>query len=552
MPRQRISSSATRRFTVFTLALSALVAVAVLGARNLYDDEILSLPIIASAPRAIIRFAAAADVHPPGMYLLAHFALRLLPSFRWMNLIPMAVLYAGLCWFVLEFVPLFRRPVSQALFLLLATLHPQLLLWGTSYRWYSWWTGIALITIVVAIQPRRPSPFLSYGRSIGIGLLLACLLYLNYITVLFAVALGVSIAFRYRTFPKRQTLLAVGIIAGVFAVACAPQLRILITNQLARSGPQRSGLMSSLAHLTYATLASEAYLPWHPLALATSVVLMCALVAACIQTGKRDIGEQAEGSALSSLTAFTVCFFLLVAFSGLGGRPRNGLLLVPTFAAVFAYAADRLSMRIQQALLIFLALWSAGGIGHILLRTGLAKATMIDRPEQVASFIRSTQTGCSVVVTYDPLLAFSVSHPRIPGTFLLSAFASPIAESTVLPPECSEPTLYVVHSYIGGSAESAARIDRELEAATHFIAGPIQRASFSLDPDAIRKRSLSRFPGFRGDLDSAARLPDYRYTVIAGPIPAASLSQLRSQLPHFCTPDQCRNPVSVIPQRSRN
>ena len=548
MPRQHISNSAVRRFTIFTLALSAIVAVAVLGARNLYDDEILSLPIITSAPLAIIRFAATSDVHPPGMYLLAHLALRLLPSFRWMNLIPMAVLYGGLWWFVVDFVPLFRRPVSQALFLLLATLHPQLLLWGTSYRWYSWWTGIALITIVVAIQPRRSKPSLSFGRSIGVGLLLACLLYLNYITVLFAIALGLSIALRYRAFPKLQTLLAVGTISGVFAVACAPQLRILISNQLARSGPQRSSLISSFAHLMYATLASEAYLPWHPLAVVTATVLVCALVAACFQAGKRDVGERAEGSALSSLTAFTVCFFLLVAFSGLGGRPRNGLLLAPTFAAVFAYAAGRLSMRIQQVLLVFLALWSAGGIGHMLLRTGLAKATMIDRPEQVASFIRATQTGCSVVVTYDPLLAFSVSHPRIPGTFVLSAFVSPIAESTVPPPECSEPTLYVVHSYIGGRAEAATKINRELDAATRFIAGPIQRASFSFDPDAARKRSLGRFPGFGGDLNSAARLPDYRYTVIAGRIPAATLSQLRSQLPHFCTPDQCRNPVSLIPQ----
>ncbi|HKO18652.1 MAG TPA: hypothetical protein VJU82_07180, partial [Acidobacteriaceae bacterium] len=113
---------------MLALVISAVVAVAVLGARNLYDDEILSLPIITSTPRAIIQFAAAADVHPPGMYLLAHLALRLLPSFRWMNLLPTATLYAGLCLFVLEFMPLFRRPVSQATFLLLATLHPQLLL----------------------------------------------------------------------------------------------------------------------------------------------------------------------------------------------------------------------------------------------------------------------------------------------------------------------------------------------------------------------------------------------------------------------------------------
>lgn len=545
MPSQRISKSATRRFALFTLAVSALVAVTVLGSRNLYDDEILSLPIITSAPRAIIQFAAIADVHPPGMYLLAHLALRLLPSFRWMNLLPTAVLYTGLFLFVLEFIPLFRRPASQALFLLLATLHPQLLLWGTSYRWYSWWTGLALVAIVVALQPDRSKPSLSVGRSISIGVLLACLLYINYVALMFVAALAVSMILRYRALPKFGKLLPAGIIAGVFAVAGAPQLRILLSSQLARSGSQRSGLISSLAHLTYATLASETYLPWHPLALVTATVLVCALVAVYLPFRKPDLGEAIEGSALSSIAAFTASFFLLIALSGLGGRPRNGLLLVPAFAAVFACAAGRLPIRIQQGLLLLVAFWSSIGIGHMLLRTGLAKASMIDRPEQVVSFIRSTQTGCSVVVTDDPLLAFSVSHAQIPGVFVLSPFARPIAESAALPLGCSEPTLYVVHSYIGGGEEPAATIGHELDAATQLIAGPSQLASFSFDPDAARKRSLSRLPGFGGDLDSAARLPDYRYTVVAGPIAAASIPELRSRLPHFCTPDQCRNPVSL-------
>jgi hypothetical protein len=547
MPHQHFSSSDTRRLSVLALAISAAVAVAVLGARNLYDDEILSLPIITSTPGAIIRFAATADVHPPGMYLLAHFALQLLPSFRWMNLIPTAALYAGLSVFILQFAPLFRRPTSQALFLLLGTLHPQLLLWGTSYRWYSWWTGIALITLVVTIQPHLSNPPLSFRRSVGIGLLLACLLYINYITLLFAVALAISIVLRYRALATGRKLRCAFLITAVFTAAAAPQLHTLVTIQFARNSSQRSGLISSFGRLTQATLASESYLPWHPLALTAAAVLVFVIATAFFQAREPDDRKGDAQSGLSSLTAFTVGFAVVVTLSGLGGRPRNGLLLVPTFAAAFAHAAGRLSSRIQQAVLLLLALWSAVGISHMLMRTGITKATMIDRPEQVASFIQSTQTGCAVVVTYDPLLAFYVSHPRTPGVFLLSPFARPIADSTTLPPECGQPTLYIAYSYIGGSAQWTATINSELDAAAHYIAGPAQKASFSFDPDAARKRSLSRLPGF-GDRDAAARLPDYRYTVVAGPMSASSIPQLRSQLPEFCTPDQCRNPVSLKPQ----
>src|SRR5579871_751089 len=128
-----------QREALIFLCISAVCAVATLAKRNLYDDEISSLYVVTGSVRSIVRFAYEEDVHPPGMYLLTHIAHAILPSFRWMNLFPLAVLYVGLCVFVLAVAPLFRRRWSRALFLLLATLNPQVVLWGTSFRWYSWW-----------------------------------------------------------------------------------------------------------------------------------------------------------------------------------------------------------------------------------------------------------------------------------------------------------------------------------------------------------------------------------------------------------------------------
>jgi len=543
MPGQR-SEGEKRKLAALALAISLLTAVAVLGTRNLYDDEVLSLPIITSTPQRIIHFANTADFHPAGMYLLAHVALHLIPSFRWMNLVPAAVLYAGLAVFVLGFAPLFRRREAWVAFLLLATLHPQLFVWGTSYRWYSWWTGIALLTVVVALQPSRGDARLSPARCISIGLLLATLLYLNYVTLLFAPALAVATAVRYRSVTLQRKVGAAFLVAAAFLGASAPQLRTFAANQLGRSGSQRAGVVSSFAHLTYATLASEAYLPWHPLAIVCAVTMAIVLGAGVLRSSawrRLDIGQD---SALSSIVALAASFFLLVGMSGLGGRPRNGLLLIPLFAVVFAIAADKLPARAQQAALVVVALWTVVGTGHILTRTHLAKATMIDRPEQVVSFIASTRPECAIVVTYDPLLAFSMSHPAQPGTVLLSAFPPPIAQSAALPSACSQTELYVVRSYIGGNAQWAARIASELDSAARLIAGSHVTASFSFDPDAPRKRALRRIPGLAEDLKSAARLPDYRYTVTAGAISPAAISLLRAQTPDFCTPDQCYGPVS--------
>src|SRR6202041_2210215 len=133
------------------------------------------------------------DIHPPGMYLLAHFAYSVLPSFRWINLFPCLLLYTGLAFFLLQIAPLFAGTRSQLCLLLIATLHPQLLLWSTTFRWYSWWTGLALITLTAALQPRKLRPTLSVPRALTLGILLGCLFYLNYITFFFVFALGAAV-----------------------------------------------------------------------------------------------------------------------------------------------------------------------------------------------------------------------------------------------------------------------------------------------------------------------------------------------------------------------
>lgn len=547
MPGQRISVPEPRKISAVVLAISAALAVAVLAARNLYDDEILSLPIISSTPRAIFRFAASSDVHPPGMYLLAHISLSLLPSYRWMNLIPTAIFYAGLCVFVINIAPLLRDTVSRVIFLLVATLHPQLLLWATSFRWYSWWTGLALATLVVALQPRRSQPALSSSRAAALGVLLATLFYINYITLLFALALAVSMAVRYRALPARRNLRFGAIAITLFAALIASQLPVLFKTHLVHAPTQRAGLVGSCARLVLATLASEAYMPWHPLAILTAAALVMALAVSVWKALHSPGSDEREAMRpLSSIVVFTTCFFLLVALSGLGGKPRNALVLIPAFAAAFAYTTRHLPVRSRYAISLLIALWSAGGIQHMLLRTGLAKASMTNRPEQVVSFVRATSpSGCSVVATYDPTLAFAISHSRLPSTLVLSPFQRPIADAEMTLPEgCPRLTLYVVRSYVGNSAGWATILDQEANAAAHMIEGQPQTAFLSFDAEAARKRALARIPGLGEDMDSASRLPDYRYTVTAGQIGTAALPTLKMRLPHFCG-DLC--PYSAVP-----
>jgi hypothetical protein len=521
-----------RRLAAAFLLLSAALSVLLLAVRNLYDDEILSLDLVSGSIAHIFRVTAEGDVHPPGMYLLAHLALGLVPSYRWMNLVPALVLYAGLTAFLLEVTPLFTRLRAQVCLLLLATMHPQLLMWSATYRWYGWWTGVALMTLTIALQPGNRRPLLGSWRALAVGLLLALLFYLNYITLLFTLALGVAMLLRYRGERPRRLLGRALLTAGVFAALIAPQVHTMVTVHLPEAQAQRYSFAASLLRLLQSVAASEAYLPWRFLAIAADLVFAALCIAGLVAL------LRLRSQPGVSIVVFGLLFFALVAASGLGGKPRNGLLLIPVLAPIAAMIVDTLRPRAQTAVLLFFTLWSVVGTVHLLGRYGLTKATMNDRPEEVVGFVRQTTgNGCAVVVTYDSALAFELTQADLPRTVIVSPFRGPIfGGSRQLPQgECAQTEVYAVESFLGGTPHHVTTYNGELDIAEQYIEGQLSTDYFSPDPDAGRKRSLSRLGGLSGDPGSFARLPDFRYVVLSGPIDPAKLEEMRRRMPHFAS-----------------
>jgi hypothetical protein len=533
-----------RTLTAIFLLASAALSVAILAVRNLYDDEIASLPLIAGSVRDILQLNTQGDIHPPGMYLLGHFAYTLIPSYRWMNLVPGVVLYLGLAVFLFQLAPLFARTRAQLCLLLLATLHPQLLMWGVTFRWYSWWTGLALITIAVALQPRSARPSLGPARAVVLGMLLAGLFYLNYITFLFALALAIAMLLRHPAQHWTRLLAAALLTLVTFAALIAPHLHTMLTVHLAQQRTQRHGLAASFLRLLQSLAASEAFLPWHPAALLACAVfaLLCLWgLFALLRTDSQQEAISADADAaspplaLASIALFGVLFFLLVAASGLGGKPRSGLLLIPVMATAAAWIVSTRRPRTQSAILIFYALFCALGASHLLCRHGLAKATMNDRPEQVVAFVRQPAgNDCGVVVTYDTGLAFALAQAHLPRVMVLSPYSGTIlGGSETLPADCARTTLYAVHSYLGGDTRWDQALAAELQSTLASIQGQPHARYFSSDPDAVRKRSLAHLPILGAELAGAAQLPDYRFVVLFGPMDRSAVPALRQRLPDF-------------------
>ena len=524
--------------TTAFLAASFALSVAILSARNLYDDEISSLWIVTGPVRSIVRFAATRDVHPPGMYLLAHAAWLATHSYRWMDLFPCVVLYAGLGTFLFAVTALIENARCRTLFLLLATLHPEFLLWSNTFRWYSWWTGLALIALTVSLQPPIERPGLTRRRSVALGVLLAALFYLNYITLLFAAALAVAMLLRYRAMPRRQRWDRLLLTSVAFALFSAPQIYTMICWQLDDVPGQRSGVVASAAHLVAGFALSEAYLPWHSLAIAAALCLALLTIVGAVRLlrATRQAAVLApDDSAMQAIALFAATFFALVLLSGLGGKPRSAILLAPVVAPVAAIGAERLHRWAQYAILCLIAVWCAVGAAHMLTRSHLAKATMNDRPEEVVQFIREdARRGCAQVSTYDAGLAVSLAQARLPNTVVLAPRDD--NRGVGMPPAqfagCKSARIYLVRSYLADE-DWAQMLGKEQSAAAQAIEGTAQVHNFSPDPDAARKRKLATLPLIGGDLADAARLPNSRFVVTSGEVDPSRLREVQQSLSDF-------------------
>lgn len=409
-------------------------------------------------------------------------------------------------------------------------------MWGNSCRWYAWWTGIALLTVAVAGQFASPNPKLGRRRALCVGLLVGALFYINYITILFAMALVAALAYRYGRDVWKQILLA----SGSACLLAAPQMHAFWTVHMRSSGGQRTSLFLSFARLEQGLLASEAFLPWHPIAALTAVVLAALTVSGArltwIAMRRRDNARvHGRMRALVSVNVFAFAFLALIAVGGLGGKPRNGLLLAPALAPVIAFGFEALRLPVaRHVILSILTLWSGFGIKHLLGREGLAKASMNNRPEEVLRFIQQSRgTDCSVVVTYDPLLTFYLVESRLPQQLILTVNQNSLYQDAApfSTRNCPAVDLYTVRSFTGGFGSEQEKLSEIIDRASDSIQPPLHTSLFSYDPSARFERRLPF-------LHDVSTLPDYRYVVTSGALASpAALGLLEERMPELVKAD---------------
>jgi hypothetical protein len=492
--------------------------------RNLYDDELDSFKLILLPVDALWSSANGNDIHPPGMYILSKLAFWVSGSERWMTILPLTFLYSGVVTFVSSMSREFRDGTALMTFFVTSLLHPQLLMWGNSIRWYPYWTGLALVVFVLMLRPPRDGgrghgtecpPGIT--RSILVGCLVAVMFYINYITVFYLAALSLAAMVKYG--PTRRTVVRLGIVWAMMALLGAFQFAPMLFVHIANRPPAAPMVLAAL-RLAHGTLISEAILPWHPVApLFLTLVIVPSAAMTIWATARRLILQATlvERRADSIETAVFVLFAsvgIIGIMTGIGIKPRSLMFMAPLGSFLFARGMQRIpSHTFRGIALAVCCTWVVASCGNLLLKEGTAKGAMNQHPDDIVALVGTESTDkCSVVFVHDPGLAYTLNAKKAGQHWSVCSFYPDYVHGIpagVVSDSCRPEQVFVVRTFIGSLLFRQSAVNAALAGAEAAISEP--RVSYlRFDRDARAKRGI---PGL-GSI--AQQLPDYQYVVTYG------------------------------------
>jgi len=402
-------------FAILGLVLGLLI----LSHRNFYEDEWVTLNALHRPFGEMVHWSNTRDIHPPGVYALDHAVLRVTGSDRLIGVLHLLLWLAGVLVFVRAAAGFTATRFGLLVFTALAFLHPQALMWNSSLRWYPIWWGVALAMLAACLlHGRRQAPGWRIAIATGVGI--ALLIWFDYLALIFVPALGVAWLVRHGWNRASLTQLAG---AGVTALLCAlPQL-LRVTGELLHSGHghMTAPVMAGL-RLGHALTVGGAILPWHPVALAVTVVLFPVALVLLVR-GLPDILRTQErerppaGRSLAALLVFLVLMGAASVASGIGSHTYAVMGLVPILSLFVALGAERWrapAWRWTASVLV--ALWIGTGAVNLITRSGTSKRQMNDHPEQIIARLQDLSHGeGALVITNDMVLTFEINRRRAHG-----------------------------------------------------------------------------------------------------------------------------------------
>jgi hypothetical protein len=392
----------------------ALFAVCALSVANgwFYDDEIFNISAYSPSYKSIITMINTQDVHPPGSYILNKFFYDLTGSWKSVQIIGGLLLSVGsgiLFWALAPRLSPKSRWILAGLLASFATGA----LWGASLRWYAYFGPLYLTAVAIVFADIRHFP----PAAIGLALLTIMMIYVSYISLIMVPPLWLALFWRQGGWPPGFRASRVWLLAslGMATVAAATPQLLVFLHMGSKSAGQTSSIVASLGGVAYTVLMGNALLPQAPLAIAGAAAVTVA--------GLFSLKRIKEPFFRDFLVVFAVTA-LAIGLSGLGGKVRNAMFLIPLAAVIWAIGLDSAPRWLSRIALVVIAAMQLASVVNVILHHNTSKGSFNKPYGQVLSRLAGDALRCPGahwVLTSDTVLTYlvqqkgySVSAPALP------------------------------------------------------------------------------------------------------------------------------------------
>ena len=534
---------------VVTAVLWIFFSATYASVRTLFEDEITSFTFISDSYEHIWQRKNSAGFHPPGMHILSKAFYNLVGEReRLISIGPLCLMFFSLTIFVYKSLYHFHEHIwAGLLFTAGCFLHPQLLLWSNSFRWYSYWTALALLTLTLGLNIAKKInndgtlEVPGWPVFVGLGLLLTIMLHINYLTIPFMVFFLAALIFRFSL--TRSLVKKITVTTLIFLTLSSAQLYVFMTLHLPNSSGQfRHSVFIGLSKLVVSVPLSQALVPWHPVAvlflLVVIPILFIGLKANMASLIRNHSGILREPQTIfDAYVLFTILFCVMGGITGLGWKPRSFTLLSPIFIFMVACGFTHVKkMALKCLVTAVICLWIITGARNLLARDGLAVTTLNEHRDQVTDLVENQTKDadrCVLIFTYDVGLTYKLNKlAPLNGAWIVISpyddFINQVFVEENVPLACKPKKVFLVESFAMPRTQAKKdQLKRLIDSIRMNIDGSKVK-NLSRDSDVRMKKMI---PGLKF---KSQHLPEYRFMISYGtPLSAVDWTSLAESFVSF-------------------
>ena len=400
MHNNQVKRSRVKSFSgIIGSLLFLFVAFFILHNRHFYDDELRNIWLIHHYGYLdIINIVNIYDVHPPLSYILNKVFFNLFGSYELIIVPTIIFLSIALYLFFSYSETYIKDSYGKILLFMFTFLNPNILMWGISLRWYSYWIGLFLfLFIIVFLAPRNP-----YSIYLG-TIIIALMTYLSYLTFIVAPLFTIVWLIKYRFQYIKEILVSLLI---YFALVSYQVYNFLIVS-IKYSPSQVDSPLKSLFMVLYSMSIGNTVFPLDPIGITFGIAL---LILSLYLLPKITRLPKDHKRCLFLILLFILSNIVLLSFSGIGGKYRNSLYLNIIFIFALSFLLIFLGKKERIVFLALSAVFITISSYNIIFHQNTAKIAVNLPLEQFESFLVSLKTAPGhpdmYILTYDPTLGF--------------------------------------------------------------------------------------------------------------------------------------------------